>query len=134
MWLTFLVAGVLQISLVRSLFVVTAIKSSTCWRLARGSLDGFVRAGPCARCLRGGESQQGSDVAGESGCSLIAAVSPQPSCSEHPVPSHRAGGSQRSGFQTVPCQVEALEKHLPPWPATVSREHWPLQPHKQLQL
>ncbi|XP_052667232.1 tRNA dimethylallyltransferase isoform X2 [Harpia harpyja] len=110
------------------------IKSSTCWSLARGSLDGFVRAGPRARCLRGGESQQGSDVAGGSGCSLIAAVSPQPGCSEHPVPSHRAGGSQRGGFETVPCQVGALVKHLPPWPATVSRERWPLQPHKQLQL
>lgn len=38
LWLTFLMAGVFQISPVRSLFMVTAIKSSTCWRLARGCL------------------------------------------------------------------------------------------------
>ena len=38
LWLTFLVAGVLQISPVGSLFVVAAIKSSSCRRLARGGL------------------------------------------------------------------------------------------------
>lgn len=65
---------------------------------------------------------------------LIAAVSPRLGCSERPVPSRWAGGGRRGGFETVLSQVEALVKHLPPWPAAVSRERWPLQPHKRLQL